>query len=66
MCHPSATPFPAGSLFASQQPPCPYSPGDRGWVAQDPAAALAAPGQLMAFLKADASGHWREVRICFP
>lgn len=56
-CSPTATLFPAGTLFATERHMVAYQPGDKGWViAQDDW-----PGQLLSFLSDGAAG-WRGVR----
>lgn len=56
-CNPTATTFPAGTLFASERHTLAYSPGEMGWVIADDDW----PGQLMSFIKAD-EDHWRAVK----
>ncbi|MEW5311854.1 MAG: hypothetical protein WDW38_003538 [Sanguina aurantia] len=56
-CSPTATLFPAGTLFASERHAAVYQPGEYGWVIDDDEL----PGQLLSFVKADAQ-HWRLVK----
>jgi hypothetical protein len=59
-CNPSATPFPAGSLYASERHLLAESPGDKGWVI--PASEMW-PGQLLSFMEGRLPGRkWRDVK----
>lgn len=57
-CHPTATLFPAGTLFASERHTVAFSPGDRGWVISDGDW----PGQLFSFMREPDGEHWRGVK----
>ncbi|GFR48841.1 hypothetical protein Agub_g10794 [Astrephomene gubernaculifera] len=59
-CNPTAAPFPAGTLFASERHTVAYSPGDYGWVIVDDDF----PGLIMSFVKAAKQGEpgWRGVK----
>lgn len=56
-CYPSAAPFPAGTLFASERHTVAYCPGRWGWVIADDES----PGQLLSFVKSDKE-RWRHVK----
>ncbi|KXZ55665.1 hypothetical protein GPECTOR_2g1215 [Gonium pectorale] len=59
-CNPTAAPFPAGTLFASERHTVAYSPGDYGWVIVDDDY----PGLIMSFIKATKQGDaWRNVKV---
>lgn len=55
-CNPTATLFPAGTLFASERHMVAYSPGEYGWVIVDDDF----PGQLLSFVKGEKT--WRGVK----
>ncbi|GLI67982.1 hypothetical protein VaNZ11_012193 [Volvox africanus] len=59
-CNPTAAPFPAGTLFASERHTVAYSPGDYGWVIVDDDY----PGLIMSFMKAakEGDGGFRNVK----
>lgn len=58
-CNPSATPFPAGSMFSSERAMKAYSPGDQGWVIGGDDL----PGRLFSFMTtAPDTPHWRAIR----
>ncbi|KAK9828559.1 hypothetical protein WJX72_000752 [[Myrmecia] bisecta] len=58
-CNPSATPFPAGTLYCSDENTMAVSPGEKGWViAREPW-----PGHLMSFVRGHAvQNKWRGIR----
>lgn len=56
-CDPSATPFPAGTLFASERHTVAYSPGNQGWVINEDDW----PGQVFSFIKEGT--HWRKIKV---
>ncbi|KAI3438282.1 hypothetical protein D9Q98_000717 [Chlorella vulgaris] len=61
-CNPTATPFPAGSLFASHDATLCHSPGSRGWVIQSE---QTLPGQLLSFMPSShpsPAHHWKDVK----
>lgn len=61
-CAPTATPFPAGTLFASHDATLCHSPGTRGWVIRGD---HPLPGQLLSFVaskRPTAQKRWREVK----
>ena len=58
-CFPSATPFPAGALFASETSMRAESPGPAGWVIPGDAA----PGRLLSFVSSHVSPNWRSIRV---
>ncbi|KAI8468857.1 MAG: aluminum induced protein-domain-containing protein [Monoraphidium minutum] len=57
-CNPTATHFPAGTLFASERHTVAFSPGDRGWVISEGDW----PGRLFSFLRDSDGTHWRGVK----
>lgn len=57
LCQPTATMFPAGTLFASLRHNIAYNPGPEGWVI----AGEDYPGELLSFIKAD-EAHWKSVK----
>ena len=64
-CDPSATPFPAGALFASETTLRAENPGPAGWIIPGESH----PGRLLSFVETKA-GHlahsvpaWRTVRV---
>lgn len=57
-CNPTATMFPAGTLFASERHTLAYAPGDKGWIISD----NDWPGQLFSFLLEADGQHWRGVK----
>ncbi|KAG2501687.1 hypothetical protein HYH03_000189 [Edaphochlamys debaryana] len=58
-CNPTAAPFPAGTLFASERHTVAYSPGEYGWVIVDDDV----PGLLMSFLHTGKDNtSWRGVK----
>ncbi|BDA46854.1 g11016 [Coccomyxa elongata] len=63
-CNPTATPFPAGTLYASEGESIAMSPGDKGWVM----AGEEWPGQLLSFVRRTrppmptAVNAWRDVK----
>ena len=58
-CDPSATPFPAGALFASETSMRAENPGPAGWVIPGDAA----PGRLLSFVSSAVAPNWRSVRV---
>mmetsp|Transcript_6200 Transcript_6200/g.19167 ORF Transcript_6200/g.19167 Transcript_6200/m.19167 type:complete len:287 (-) Transcript_6200:868-1728(-) len=56
VCEPTATQFPAGSLFASARHTIASFPGPQGWVIEGDDC----PGELLSFMRAD-ERHWRSV-----
>lgn len=56
-CNPTATMFPAGSLFVSERHTVAYLPGDWGWVIEE----NEVPGRLMSFVKSDPE-HWKPMK----
>lgn len=59
-CSPTATAFPAGTLFASERHALAYLPGERGWVITDEGEH---PGQLFSFVRCADGAHWRGVQV---
>lgn len=57
-CNPTATLFPAGTLFASERHMVAYSPGEYGWVIVDDDY----PGQLLSFIRGEKAHTWRGVK----
>lgn len=57
-CEPTATLFPAGTLFASTRHTVAYSPGAKGWVIDEGDW----PGQLLSFVVDDDGRHWRGIK----
>jgi hypothetical protein len=61
-CNPTATPFPAGTLYASHDPTLCHSPGFKGWVIRGE---HPLPGHLLSFVPSKvqtATHHWRGVK----
>ncbi|PSC72327.1 stem-specific TSJT1-like [Micractinium conductrix] len=59
-CNPTASPFPAGCLFASHDATLCHSPGARGWVIKGD---HSLPGTLLSFLPSAKGTHsWRGVK----
>ncbi|GBF90749.1 hypothetical protein Rsub_03050 [Raphidocelis subcapitata] len=57
-CDPTATLFPAGTMFASERHIVAFSPGDRGWVLSDDDY----PGRLFSFIHEPDGRRWRGVK----
>ncbi|KAK9918333.1 hypothetical protein WJX75_003254 [Coccomyxa subellipsoidea] len=62
-CNPTATPFPSGTLYASEGESIATSPGDKGWVM----AGEQWPGQLLSFMRTQhpvpqSMTPWRDVK----
>lgn len=61
-CNPTASPFPAGTLYASHDPTLCHSPGGKGWVIRGE---HPLPGHLLSFVPSrvqTATHHWRGVK----
>lgn len=57
-CNPSASPFPAGTLYASEGDTRASYPGDMGWVMTGEAW----PGTLTSFVRGRPDNHWRDIK----
>ncbi|EFN54932.1 hypothetical protein CHLNCDRAFT_134667 [Chlorella variabilis] len=61
-CNPTATPFPAGTLFASHDATLCHSPGTHGWVIRGE---HPLPGELLSFVasaRPTPAHHWKQVK----
>eukprot|EP00877_Chromochloris_zofingiensis_P011519 jgi/Chrzof1/6620/Cz19g03010.t1 len=58
-CNPTATMFPAGTMFASERHSVSYSPGEAGWVITEGEC----PGILFSFIKDVDGTTWRGIKV---